>query len=880
MRKSSEAIIAEHLGWAELNGSARKWWEAFEEENAGMPALVHRLTEELRNREAANLLRHKQGLMTGCSEEPIFSNFDYPDPPIWQIKHAFSLILCNSPSSSQRAPVRLMLFCNYTHRKLISRFLLFSSLFLFGLTSILAKDHVLIISGQVADQASYDAVSKSVATIHEIMSARGFSSDQFIICFNDNEKEFLPSRKSDILAAIEGASTQTEEGDRHWLFLFGHAQKTLRGTQITTRGPRLKVEELVDALDSWKGEFIAFAFNRQSAAFFEPLSQRANVVVSAHDHIHQLNAPVFPNYLLSDWLVDDGSSSLLELLKRAGASTEKHFKDRGLALAERSQVFDGSVSDSYPYEQIGEGSPLVALLDESSVALSGVTPLARTEVPIAVPDAVRKEEASLPLPVDDRAKRFADEPSVTHLPDLEEANEETLAVSQLAQDVEQQCLTDRSVYLKYDKEILIGRNNELTETFQTQLLILSPIEAERHQVYRFPQSSQRQLTFESARLIYSDGSYRDVEAATRPGASGSQLVFVEFPNLQPGCVIELAYSYESKPDLSIPFFNYQHVLEQDYPVANAQLSLSYPKEGGYRYRLYNLDIEPEFTENRFNKSLHWQIEDLRPYDSLPYSLPSSERSIRLVVSDLASWDAFAAFVNRVLVGVDSLTPDTEAWVIAKTQHLDHDVEKLKVLYDELNALEYLTKPVGLRSLRPYRPDEVLRNQYGDCKDKANALVSFARFLGIKGHFVLLNRTLSTDPEFPSWQFNHALAYFPQLEGFPDGLWLDPTDPGTPFASLPPGDYGRVGMAIDKESYFFKETFAGNQQGNALTHIFSLNLQEEQLSGSWTIQATGLADYGFRSRFRFARPSEQRQIVQSILNNILPLAHVTKFTFEE
>jgi ATP-dependent Clp protease ATP-binding subunit ClpX len=47
-----EEIKLKRLGWKETTGSARKWWEAFETENKDRPALIHRLAEELRNRNA------------------------------------------------------------------------------------------------------------------------------------------------------------------------------------------------------------------------------------------------------------------------------------------------------------------------------------------------------------------------------------------------------------------------------------------------------------------------------------------------------------------------------------------------------------------------------------------------------------------------------------------------------------------------------------------------------------------------------------------------------------------------------------------------------------------------------------------------------------
>ena len=43
----------EDLAWVEATDSATKWWGAFEEENRHRPALIYRLVEELRHRNAA-----------------------------------------------------------------------------------------------------------------------------------------------------------------------------------------------------------------------------------------------------------------------------------------------------------------------------------------------------------------------------------------------------------------------------------------------------------------------------------------------------------------------------------------------------------------------------------------------------------------------------------------------------------------------------------------------------------------------------------------------------------------------------------------------------------------------------------------------------------
>ena len=53
VRNALEEIKTENLDWDNTTGSARKWWEAFENENKDRPALVFRLAEELRSRKAS-----------------------------------------------------------------------------------------------------------------------------------------------------------------------------------------------------------------------------------------------------------------------------------------------------------------------------------------------------------------------------------------------------------------------------------------------------------------------------------------------------------------------------------------------------------------------------------------------------------------------------------------------------------------------------------------------------------------------------------------------------------------------------------------------------------------------------------------------------------
>jgi hypothetical protein len=50
VKHAIDKVKNDYLDWKGTTGNARTWWEAFERENAGCPALIYRLLEELRNR--------------------------------------------------------------------------------------------------------------------------------------------------------------------------------------------------------------------------------------------------------------------------------------------------------------------------------------------------------------------------------------------------------------------------------------------------------------------------------------------------------------------------------------------------------------------------------------------------------------------------------------------------------------------------------------------------------------------------------------------------------------------------------------------------------------------------------------------------------------
>src|SRR6185295_2392538 len=109
---------------------------------------------------------------------------------------------------------------------------------------------------------------------------------------------------------------------------------------------------------------------------------------------------------------------------------------------------------------------------------------------------------------------------------------------------------------------------------------------------------------------------------------------------------------------------------------------------------------------------------------------------------------------------------------------------------------YVAVPLGVNSHRPHAAGNVLRNRFGDCKDKANLFNTLLKTQGIAAHLVLVPRFGEAREEVPGLGFNHALS---RVRAGGAWLWIDTTDELTPFGLLPPRDAGRNVLVMDGTS---------------------------------------------------------------------------------
>ncbi len=174
---------------------------------------------------------------------------------------------------------------------------------------------------------------------------------------------------------------------------------------------------------------------------------------------------------------------------------------------------------------------------------------------------------------------------------------------------------------------------------------------------------------------------------------------------------------------------------------------------------------------------------------------------------------FAAVVEPRLVG----SPEVKAKAVALTAAVVGHWERIRALTEfvqrEIVYVGIKADTDYLAGYRPHLPAEVLRNRYGDCKDKAALLVAMLRAVGEEGFVMCVasGNLRALDPEWPAARFNHAIAAIKTTEPAPNGwpvveagaagtvVLFDPTDSRTPLGFLAAGDQGGIGLVVSGQT---------------------------------------------------------------------------------
>ena len=269
------------------------------------------------------------------------------------------------------------------------------------------------------------------------------------------------------------------------------------------------------------------------------------------------------------------------------------------------------------------------------------------------------------------------------------------------------------------------------------------------------------------------------------------------PDVRVGDTLHLQYSIEG----TNPIFGrrYANVVswEQPAPVQLRRVTISFPPTRSVQWQWGGdgkpSSLMPAIGTVEGKKRLRFEEHDVPGVDAEPMVPRGFLPYRRLDFSEFADWGEVSRWADG-LFSADEPLPSELVPVVQRLLRLPTAQERASgALQWVQSEIRYYSVSLGESSHRPHSPAEVLRNRYGDCKDKSFLLMRMLQSLGVPARAVLANLSA---PQRPSHMLASPLAFdHAVVQARIDGrdFYLDPTRLGQR------GALDRIGQGLEEAS---------------------------------------------------------------------------------
>jgi tetratricopeptide (TPR) repeat protein len=191
-------------------------------------------------------------------------------------------------------------------------------------------------------------------------------------------------------------------------------------------------------------------------------------------------------------------------------------------------------------------------------------------------------------------------------------------------------------------------------------------------------------------------------------------------------------------------------------------------------------------------------------------------------------------------------------------------EKVRAIYGYVGPqIRYIGVAFGVGRYQPHEAGDVLRNQYGDCKDKHTLLAALLSAAGFSSDAALIGSGVRFNEAVPSpGSFNHVITVV-QLDGKP--IWLDATAEVAPYRMLMPALLDKQALVVPTTGPAHIERTPKDLPFHAeFSFTAEGSLDEHGTSHSHMVMVIrGVDEIIFRQAARSVAPSQWDELMQRI-----------------
>ncbi|TDQ11467.1 DUF3857 domain-containing protein [Pedobacter metabolipauper] len=258
--------------------------------------------------------------------------------------------------------------------------------------------------------------------------------------------------------------------------------------------------------------------------------------------------------------------------------------------------------------------------------------------------------------------------------------------------------------------------------------------------------------------------------------SGTYDAFLLLEDVRKGDKIEYSYTViGTNPIYGKKYASLFH-FEGSSSIGHLYMNLITSKKRSLRFLNFNFDRKPKETEHGDQKIYEWEEKLTKTHRIVDFE-PSWYNPIRKTqITEYQSWNEVVKWGLAVNDYPNLKTPLLDKKVTELKAQAANNEKKymelaIRFVQDEIR---YMGIEMGAYSHRPNSPEQILKQRYGDCKDKSLLLVMLLKAQNIPAYMAYADTytTIKTKDYLPSpFIFNHVIV---AIDRGNYKTWIDPT----------------------------------------------------------------------------------------------------------
>lgn len=322
--------------------------------------------------------------------------------------------------------------------------------------------------------------------------------------------------------------------------------------------------------------------------------------------------------------------------------------------------------------------------------------------------------------------------------------------------------------------------------------------------------SYQQLQFHSIKVIRNDVeinklTYPEIQTARRETNAenfiydGTISAFVNIPDVRMGDIVSYSYTIKGFNPIQKKKFSTSFVLNSSQAIN--RLSIHVLANRKINYQVLNSDLEVNYRQNQGLHHYEWRHENV-PAVLFEDLTPSWHiQNAMIIMSEYDSWTEVKSWGQELFEVSEPLNKELQEVVHEIRNSYTTEGARIKAALSFVqNEVRYLGLHSGIGGYQPNQPNEIIKQRFGDCKDKSILLTTILKALEIEAYPALVNTSLrqilpSLTPS--SKLFDHCIVKVIDERG--TELWYDPTlgDQGGGYSNIYMPDY-RFGLVLGQE----------------------------------------------------------------------------------